>query len=661
MMFTSFTGSARPRRQVNLSGRNTNPFAAISGSRPQNSPSSVQNTLAHAQQERLVRHLERERPRAATTIQKTWRGHRAREEAKWHWRCDWDYNEAQDRNSSQNETSPNPLPNPYRTEEECLGQLRLLVQFASSKDDGDIGRLHLFTVRYLRSLHALHSACPMEVWTYPLLRLAKIVINVLNRSKTSQVSTNIVNNLLKLLSVLATTIPEKLASHSVLYYQALGTLLTSHNPALNQGLNRVLLGSAIISLMQPVTSRTSIVYEGFASELLILPDLSTLLGDLKIVEDGLDYELLATMLNKLLYPASGRSLVELKSREHLLWLLAYFVYFRRSAHGFEGASSEIPDTLYINVISKLISHLADDIGSRVVPSEESPMVESNSPASTYRATEPLPSFVRSEILTLVNQNSVSSLLVHMEIAPGSIDKVSDASTQASSLASYALTLLRVFRARRDEIFMWLYRGSTSRQSGNKLPAIKYFFKASSATTIYGLIKRDPREAIALLRPDNARKLSTRSGLQLSSEPLTMESRNQQWHIILLFLELYTVILRSMDDDEFLSGDSPSNNAQSWTRQSALPLNQVKDLSVFLKNLAFTMYWNTTEIAGIEEPNVTNSLADYFSGKVGSPSDNGQDDLSTKLEGTVIGGVTGMTLPYTKGLVTGLLRMVYERE
>ncbi len=660
-MFPSFTGSARPRRQVNLSGRNTNPFAAVSGSRLPNPSQTTQNALAQAQQERLIRQQERERPPAATAIQRIWRGHTAREEARGRWRREWDYREAQDQKIDPGGSRIGSSLIPYKSEQDCLDQLRLLVQFASPKNQEDMRRLHLFAIRYLSSSQMLPSACPADVWTYPLLRLAKIVIATFKQSKTSASSRTISDDLLRLLASLAGAIPKQMASYSVQYYQALAALITSHSPASRKEYDQSLLESATISLMQPITARTINVYESFAREFLVLPDLPMLLSSLKILEDGLNYKLLATALNGLLYPIIGQSLIEFRNREQLLWLLAYFIHFRRWAHDLEGTSAEIPDTLYINVVSKLISHLADDIGTRVDPSRESSLAENETLVSTHRPVAPLPGFVRDEILTLVSQKSVSSLLVHLEIAPASIDKVSDASSQASSLASYALTLLRAFPTKRDEICMWLYRGSTSRQSGDKLPAIKYFYQASSATKIYSLIKKNPHEAIALLRPDTAKKRPIRFGPQLTSESLPPESRNQQWRVILLFLELYTVILRLMDDEEFLSGDSPSTTMQSWTRQSALPLDHVKDLTVFLKNLAFTMYWNTTEIAGIEEPETQNSLAEYFSGKIGAASESRQDQLTTKVEGTVIGGVSGMTLSYTKGIVTGLLRMIYERE
>ena len=660
-MFPSFTGSARPRRQVNLSGRNTNPFAAAAGSRLPNSSQNAQNALAQAQHERLIRQQERERPPAATAIQRVWRGHKARDEARQRWRREWDFREAQDEEIGTSVPETGPFPDPYKSEEECLAQLRLLVQFASPKDQDDIRRLHLFALRYLRSLQVFSSACPSDVWIYPLLRLAKVVIATLKQSKPSASFTRIFDDLLNLLSSLATAIPKQLSSYSVQYYNALGALLTSHNLTSNKVYDRGLLCSAILNLLQPVTARTIIVYESFASEFLILPDLPTVLGSLKTVEDNLNYKLLATALNELLYPVIGKSLVELRSREQLLWLLAYFIHFRRLAHDLDGNSTETPDTLYINVVSKLISHLADDIGTRIDPSKDSSLPENDPLVSTHHLVAPLPSFVRGEILTLVGQKSVSNLLSHLQIAPASVDKVSDASSQASALASYALTLLRAFPSRRSDICVWLYRGSTSNEFGVKLPAIKYFYHASSSTRIYSLIKKDPREAIALLRPDTARKLSTRFQPQLLSESLSPESKNQQWRVILLFLELYTVILRLMDDEEFLSGDSPPNNTQSWTRQSALPIDQVKDLTIFLKNLAFTMYWNTTEIAGIEEAETQNSLAEYFSGKAGTASESRQEQLASKLEGSLIGGVTGMTLSYVKLVITGLLRMIYERE
>lgn len=652
-MFPSFTGSAKPRRQVNLSGRNTNPFATISGSRQPPSSQIAQNALAHAQQERLIRKQERERPPAATAIQRTWRGHKAREEARSRWRQEWDCREEKDLGSSHGVFGSEPPSTAYRSEDDCLNQLRLLVQFASATVQDDIRRLRHFGVRYLSSLDRLPSTRPADIWTYPLLRLAKITMATLKQSKTSSLPSNTVNNLLGLLSAIVAAIPKQLAPYSLQYYQALAVLVT-HTSV--QSYDRRLLWSAIEGLLQPITPRTTIAYEGFISEFLVISDLPAILGSLKFLVSGLDYKLLATALNALLYPPSGHGMLQFKSHEELLWLLAYFTYFRRRSHTSQAQTADAPDALYINAISKLISYLADDIKTRIDLSKDLSLEDGDTSETTRNTTLPLPSFVRDEILTLVNKESVSSLLAHLEIAPESIDNVSEASSQASSLASYALTLLRAFPYRGDEIRLWLYLGSTSKHSGNNLPAIKYFYQAASATKVYGLIKHDPREAISLLKTGSVGKPSQRSTSQISSE-----SKDQQWRVILLFLELYTFVLKVMDDEEFLSGGGSSDKSTSWTRQSALPLDQVKDLTLFLKNLAFSMYWNAGEIAGIEVSETKNSIAEYFSGNSGTSLESRQDVPATKPDGVVIAGVTGMTLNYIKGIVTGLLRMVYERE
>lgn len=75
-MFSTFTGNSRRPRNVNLSGGAGNPFANTSWS-----PSAVSNTtktISDAQADRERRQAERQRLKAAATIQRTWRGHKDR-------------------------------------------------------------------------------------------------------------------------------------------------------------------------------------------------------------------------------------------------------------------------------------------------------------------------------------------------------------------------------------------------------------------------------------------------------------------------------------------------------------------------------------------------------------------------------------------------------
>ena len=76
MNFTTFTGSSRRPRNVNLSGQpsNPNPFASSSWNRP-GDPS---RTVVQAQVERQKRQQERERLQSAKTIQRVYRGSVAR-------------------------------------------------------------------------------------------------------------------------------------------------------------------------------------------------------------------------------------------------------------------------------------------------------------------------------------------------------------------------------------------------------------------------------------------------------------------------------------------------------------------------------------------------------------------------------------------------------
>lgn len=77
MSFPTFSGSSRRPRNVNMSGqKNLNPFAAASWS--PSASSGASKTVADAQAERRQRQQERDKLKAAESIQRTWRGHRVR-------------------------------------------------------------------------------------------------------------------------------------------------------------------------------------------------------------------------------------------------------------------------------------------------------------------------------------------------------------------------------------------------------------------------------------------------------------------------------------------------------------------------------------------------------------------------------------------------------
>lgn len=649
-MFPSFTGSSRPRREVNLSGRNASPFAIVPGARQINPLKLSQNALAQAQQERLLRQQERERPPAATKIQRTWRGHKDREVVRSGWRREWDDVEFRDNgqimallNAPLSKLQSNMHIISYEFEGACLDQLRLLIHFFSQRHEGDILRLYIFATRYLSSSPSIPSTCLAERWTYPLLRLTKVVIVTLREAKAFQLSRSIINILLSLLSALSAAIPRDVSLYSQSYFEALAEISSSTESKASARIFDIdVLERAILGLLQPITTETISAYEGFVSEYLVTPNLLADESSLFRISQSLNYKLLALAVDELVSPP-GQHLLHHKSRGELLRLLAYFIYIRAVAHGHSHAPNKGSDAQYVRVISALTAHLAEEIRSQVDISADSQAI--NPEKGMFSAD-----FVRNQIMTLVDQENVTSLLAHLKIPPASMEDMSMAHTEASALAIYALTLLRSFPRRADEIRMWLYLGSTSKYSlkagtiDDRLPATKYFHRSARETKVYRLIREAPREAIELLRSDSMKG-------QLRT----------QWHVILLFLELYTFVLKVMDDEEFHSGSSPSDDNHSWTRQSALPLDEVQDLTIFLKNLAFSLYWHSSDIIGTEPSENKNTIAEYFSGNISTTSEMHLDNSTTKPDTVVFAGVPGLTMGYMKGMITGLLRMVYERE
>ncbi|KAL8710694.1 MAG: hypothetical protein Q9220_004712 [cf. Caloplaca sp. 1 TL-2023] len=653
-MFPSFTGSARRPRQVNLSGRNSNPFAVASSSRQSPSTQSSQNTVAHAQAERALRQQERQRPPAATAIQRSWRGYRSRRDIRNSWRRQWDAIEEEAMRSDGRKDVQGSDPAPYKSEQDCLEQMKMLVHFATPREKADWNRLNHFARRYGSGRQKPMPGSLPEVWISPLLRLGKLTITMLN-SRTPTTSPAEVNVLLRLLRTIAITIPYQLTSCSQQYFEALGSIAREYGKGVGeQQYDWANLYDSLVALLEPASTRSITAYAGFASQFLCVMDLPLDILDGLIKEIRL--EDLAFALSDLLgskSPGTSENLLHSRTPEELLWLLAYFIFFFRHANHQGGKFSE---ALYVTILSKLTSHLAVDIASRVdSTSFISPAPVSLSASSASRPLPPLPSFVRDQIFSLVSQDHVSGLLAQSAVSASSIDDASMSfSKPVSTLAVYALTLLRAFPRRGDDIRTWLHLGSTRNKSaglGVTVPAIKYYYHAASQTAVFRFIKSDPRNAIGLLNPTAKRKFNTPS----------ISDREEQWQIILLFLELYPIVLRVMDDEEFLNGAASFDMDESLTRRSALTLVQVKDLTLFLKNLTFCMYWYASDIAGVEEPENKNSIAEYFSGIQASFSDDHPDARSSKPHDSTIAGLPGMTVSYMKGMVTGLLRMIYERE
>ncbi|RAK81077.1 uncharacterized protein BO72DRAFT_444628 [Aspergillus fijiensis CBS 313.89] len=660
-MFQSFTGNSRRPRQVNLGGRNTNPFAAYPSGRQNPHGAGPQNTLAIAQQERALRQQERERLGASRTIQRTWRGYRSRKITRSAWRTEWDATETQ---ATEGLFSFESLlkqqdaflqrPHRYATAAACLSQLRLLVQFLEPWNSEDVLRLVYFSGVFQKTLNEVPTIATEGEWTTPLNRLARLTLRVLRTATTPTLPAFAVGPLLQLLIFLTGLIPKQIAHLAHDYYSVMRILTTDRKSQLSGDS----LVECVLAVLRPITSKTLTAYEWFAKSYLTIPNLPQYLGSLDSLANSINYKLLTSALNPLQSYFRDR---QREDTDSCLWMLAYFIYFHRFVLGSQ-AGQQAPDTGFVKVVSDMLNSTAMHISRRMEQDDPNDIDDDSERA-------PLHPFIKDQLISLVNQNSITGLLSQLQstqLSQGELaDSQSDASREAKILATYALTLLRVFPRRGDDIRMWLYLGSATSdqqpigQQGTKIPAIKYFWHASRSSRIFTAISQDSTKVLPLLKP-------VEDSMDSRFRGMSQTERDEEWTIILLFLELYTFVLKVMDDEEFFSNESSftasSNTRVSWTKESALPLTDIKEMTLFLKNLGFTLYWNSADLNEHETVQGTGGIRSYFSSSaLQSDPVASVKEIETKNKEKGLPGVTGIPLDYFKGLVTGLLRMIHERD
>lgn len=348
------------------------------------------------------------------------------------------------------------------------------------------------------------------------------------------------------------------------------------------------------ALLAPLGSSTA--YAGLAILLAHPLDLAML----SLLKSQIDTEILAAELARALKsPASIRS---------RLWLLGNVVSLC-------GISSLAVTTM----VAQLLGSLADDVEFEAPPVDMDNISFDRDILSKVDTGLPLNTFLHEQLGSLVNQENIRNLLVR-----------DHAASSAQLLANFALTLLRCFPRKADDIRMWLYLGPTS---ASDTPATQYFWRAMKCTSVYATTEQDSRAVVPLILSSNT------------------ASQRDDWTVILVFLELYTFLIKIMDDEEFMG-------KAAGGRQSAIPIQDVADLVTFLKNLSFTLYFNASELndGSTTSARVTGTLSQHFSGRPPSDTQRAVEDKPI-----MIAGMPGVNVDYIKGLSTGLLRAIYERD
>jgi ubiquitin-protein ligase E3 C len=649
-MFTNFSGNSKRPRNVNLGGRKTHAFGS-SGS-----GAGSQAALDRAQQDRLQRQREREELKAAGTIQKVWRGHASRQQLASLLRQEWDA--AEGSHATQQGT-----PAPYSSEGEAHAQLQRLVRFVNTRNQEDVIRIRHFTSRQVETVRKL-SLKASGPWPSAYLRLETMTLTIIERQVKGSASSEQVASSLAVLQFLADQIPAETSQKAARFYTTLARVASGLSLEEGADIDITMveaLYETIVSPLKKVTGHTLNAYEAFGYSFLPLPALSV---DTKSpwatkfrdsLANAVNYKLLANALATSLKQSSLQAHPELADTATRLRLLASFVYFHRYAHNFHSPEAYSVHKDFVTVVSPLLNSLPINIieGST---SDGDKMEDADVDGPN--------TFLKDQILSLVNQEGIGNLLAG---SSRSTESSEDEKVEESrQLANYALALLRFFPRRGDEIRMWLYMGPSTAREGKgskKAPAIRYFWEASKRSSVFKTISRDSRAAVNLLRARTHQanpSMTSQTQASLTKHAFWQAPQQEidrdavtadEWRVILVFLELYTFVLKVTDDEDFFSGGQDTYTGQ--IRDNSLPLAEVKDLTTFLKNLGFTLYFNASDINASEERESSSNGLGLF-GKAPEPQQQKQVEPS-------VGGVAGLSLDHVKGLVTGLLRMVYERD
>lgn len=576
-MYQSFTGQSRRPRQVNLSGRPTNPFAKANGT-----ASGAQQAVASAQQDRVNRQIQRERIQASSRIQKVWRGHHARRRAFKVWREVWD---AQEKTAN----------GPYISADESLRQLRRLMLFFSPRNEPtDTERLAWYGTRQITTTETV--SCAGGAWPVAYEKLQRAAIAALRASRRRDGSLDPSKRRESsadrtLLGILAFSARQsKFSSQGATeYYEVLTSLRSLPSEPLQA------------ALLAPL-GQSKEAYGGLVV-LLEHPQTPEMLG---LLMAAIDPESLAEAALQ----ASEQSNLDTRSR---LWLLGNLVCLAKQAHSMT----------FTAATARLLGSLADDVDFESRPVDVDNATFDKDALKELRPGIPLNTFLHQQVTALLDQQAIRNLLVGKQSLGASKD--------AQILAGYALTLLRCFPRRSDDIRMWLHLGPTTIDT---LSPTRYLWDASAQTQVFGSIESTSRGVVRLLK---------------NRSPSRHEK--DDWTIILVFLEMFGFDLKIMDDEEFMGNSSVKK------RNSAVSIPDVARLVTFLKHLGFTLYHDATDLNELEAAAALSSHSNSHS-RFRPPSD---EATSTESRLLTIAGLPGLTIDYLKGLVTGLLRSIYERD
>ncbi|KND90670.1 putative E3 ubiquitin protein ligase [Tolypocladium ophioglossoides CBS 100239] len=609
-MFSTFTGNSRRPRNVNLSGQAGNPFANTSWSPA--AVSSATKTVSDAQAEREKRQVERQRLKAAVTIQKVWRGYKARAAL------------AESRRAAFDEIYRSALRSSSPSER-LQSAFSLLLAFFSARRTDDIQRVFLFSRDW--EMADSDQIAPANVHPARLQRFVEILVKSLDEISSKGNIPQELEQLLRLIIRTASHVPLAIAASVAQYYKGL-----SHLCRVQQAGKWKQLLTEALTMPLRVASGDAVpsAYKALAFSFLACDDMIQLEDSIALFSEGIQMGKLSNAI-RISYMTSPETLV---SKDDLLWLLAHFIDLGRSRPNPSDKFAFL--SALLSQLSFLSSEISVRSGIKSVP------LPSKIPGDSI--VRPLQPYVSRQLASLVDHDGISRLLYDFS---DSLAQTSNHESHGTSVfAGYILTLLQCFPASADDTRMRLFLEEIPTALG-QIPTVKFLWQIMKQTSVFRKLKSESE------RPSDMLRRYLRGASQLLSET----TEEQEWRIILLFLELYIFILRLSDDEDFFSGMSnqawESNSSTSRLRSSSLSLEDVEALTIFLKNTAFSLHYQANELSKSQKAIESNeeSRLDSYLGVDTTPTSTGSTSLaSTKVD-----------LDGLRAILTTALKMLYERD
>ena len=256
-------------------------------------------------------------------------------------------------------------------------------------------------------------------------------------------------------------------------------------------------------------------------------------------------------------------------------------------------------------------------------------------------------YINNRLALLVEHDGISQLL--QDFSSSQSDSSSQDSHDAGLLSGYILTLMRCFPSNGDDIRMQFFLGQITTPLGT-MPTVQFLWHTMRQTAIFRKLSTDPKSSTAILQ----------RYLEVDSSKSSNGVEEQEWRTILLFLELYIFVLRLSDDEDFFSGIYPqvlqTNSSTSRIRACSLSLEDVKALTSFLKNTAFTLHYKAYAFSGsreVLEAATKYRMQSYLTGT----SQKDPQSVVVPHAGTA----TRLDLDSLRAILTTAMKMVYERD